>query len=467
MKYECVNNLISGTCMKPANTTNVDLQVCSERNYCDYDKTSFGGFCKPTEYAGKQFIGGPCNTKSDCRLVSQMTDCVGNVCVDSSSNCKTNYDCEIGKFCNGTEVKVCVDQLPVNTICENSFQCENTALCRSSNKQCTTVLTLKDGEDASVTEAFLCQSGFSLEGKCSSATLKTTGVCNGVCTYNNNGTEVNSTSACVCGKNFNGDRFCNFGADSTEHKAVMDLKRQYLNVNNTVACHTSERFTPCVSQAFEKNSTTHNKFDFKKTFRNFHNNLLVNNVEFVGQKIDQCILPVVGAYDNSLIAPDSRNKCPKYSCEKNKKSCASSFNPNNFDSSNITITLSSGVCLKNQSCAIPDNTKIYDQESVKSACLSKTSDKRKFPGESCETNDDCINNNCTKDKTCQFVPLHQACSNEEPTDFTKQCGLGAYCNSTSFCNRLLEEGDKCTNTFDCDTNYVCFEGKCSAKFGFF
>jgi hypothetical protein len=202
--------------------------------------------------------------------------------------------------------------------------------------------------------------------------------------------------------------------------------------------------------------------------RDYHNQILVNNVEFAKQKTTDCILPVLGAYDTSLINPVSRNKCPVYNCKTGQSSCASSHNPNNFDSSNITITLSKGVCLNNQTCALPDQTKIYDKETVNSNCLNKASEKNKFPGETCENNDDCINKNCTSSKTCQYIPLQGNCTVEEPIDFTKQCGVGAFCNATSLqCQNLLSETTECKNTFDCDNDLVCFNKTCSSKYGSF
>lgn len=328
-------------------------------------------------------------------------------------------------------------------------------------KVCTEVLSLKEGEVATTAEAFLCQSGFSLEGKCSSAMLKTTGTCDGICTYTNNGTEVNSTSACVCGKNTQGESYCNFGNNSTQLNTVMALKKK--NLNN-INCHTTERFTPCLSQAFETNSTTHNNFDYQKELRDYNNVNLLNNVEFVNQKPSDCILPVLGPYDMNLITPQSKNKCPMYKCETDQKSCASSHNPNNFDSSLINITLSKGVCQSNQTCSLPDESKVYEKETVDSTCLSNTVDKQKFPGEVCEIDGDCINKNCTS-KTCQHMDIDEKCSNDEPIDFSKQCGVGAFCNSTSFCNELIKKDAVCTNTFDCQNDLVCFNKTCSMQYG--
>ena len=468
MKYECTNNLVPDTfCMKRANATNVDLEECGANNYCDYDKTTFDGICKDFSYLSKQFVGGPCNADTDCR----QGTCVNNVCSANITTCATNYDCAIGAFCgsvtvNGTATAGCVPQLAVGATCSKNTDCVNTAICRTSNKVCTQVLTLENGEVASSTENLLCKSGFSLDGVCSSATLKTTGVCNGTCTYVNNGTEVNSTTACVCGKNTNGDRFCNFGANSQQLLNVLNLQRKYLNLNNTVLCHTSERFTPCMSQSFDKNNAnTHNSFDFQKELKTFHNTILLNNVEFVGQTPNTCILPVLGSYDRNIIKPVSTNTCPLFKCGSEKTFCSSSVNPNYFDSKLISLTLNR-VCNSTQSCPLPDYKQIYNKETVQTTCVNNNAGKSKFPGESCERNDDCINKNCTN-KVCQFVELNQNCSRTDPLDLTKQCGIGAYCNATNVCDLQIKLDKACSNTFDCENDLVCFNKTCSMKYGSF
>ena len=83
----------------------------------------------------------------------------------------------------------------------------------------------------------------------------------------------------------------------------------------------------------------------------------------------------------------------------------------------------------------------------------------------CLNDEDCINKNCTKEKVCQFIPLDQKCSSGDPIDFSMQCGVGAYCNSTNFCNLQIKKNQKCENTFDCENNLVCFNKTCSMEYG--
>jgi hypothetical protein len=463
MRYECTNNILPDTfCMKRANATNVvDLEECRENNYCEYDKTNFDGICKNFSYLSKQFVKGPCNVDGDCR----QGTCVSNVCTATITTCTNDYDCAIGDFCGKTgDVAACTPQLAVGATCTKTSECVNTAMCRSSNNVCTQVLTLNAGDVVAANEAFLCASGFALDGVCSVATLKTTGVCDGTCTYNNNGTDVNSTTSCLCGKNTNGDRYCNFGTNSPQLNNTLNLKRKYLNLNNTVLCHTSERFTPCMSQSFDrKEANTHNSFDFQKELKTFHNGLILNNVEFVGQTTDTCFLPVLGAYDRNMIKPVSTNQCPMFKCGTEKTFCSNSANPNNFDSSMISLTLNK-VCNSTQSCPLPDYKQIYNKETVQTTCVDNNSGKSKFPGESCKRNEDCVNKNCTSN-VCQYIELNGACSRADPIDLTKQCGVGAYCNATNFCNLQIKRDQACDNTFDCENDLVCFNKTCSMTYG--
>ena len=260
--YKC-KTLGNNACMKPETGVEktIDLEECQSYNYCNFDKTSSLGNCEKTTYLSGQFIGGPCNTPADCR--ENQATCIDNKCTFATPTCTDDYSCAIGQFCgNKNETLTCVPQVAIGENCTKTSECVNTAMCRKSTSKCVEALTLEDGEAALFEERFLCKSGFSLDSKCSRAVLKSEGVCDSVCTYSYNGTETNSSSACVCGMNSNGDKYCNYGYNSTEHDTVMDLKTRYLNKNNSVACHTSERFTPCISQAFDKQggNVTHHAF---------------------------------------------------------------------------------------------------------------------------------------------------------------------------------------------------------------
>merc|ERR1711957_409183 len=133
------------------------------------------------------------------------------------------------------------------------------------------------------------------------------------------------------------------------------------------ACHTSERFTPCMSQAFDLNNT-HNSFDYQKNMKDFHNTLLKNNVEFNGVDPSSCILPVLGSWDRDMVKPISTNKCPMYKCGKEENFCSDIVNPNNFDSSNIAITLNK-VCNSTQGCPLPELTEVYNKEKIQTKCV--------------------------------------------------------------------------------------------------
>merc|ERR1712100_791222 len=248
-------------------------------------------------------------------------------------------------------------------------------------------------EAATFPERMLCQSAFVLENKCSNATLVSkNATCNTTCEYSKDGkpeNNVNSTSACVCGKNNNGDKYCNYGTDSAEFLADLSLRKRYLNKENK-GCHTTERFSPCRSAIMAVNTTSHAKFDYKKRVKNFTNEMVLNNVQFQNVDPASCILPVLGTWNRDIIPTDSRNACPMYRCGDEKTFCSDSFNPNYFDSRNISITLNN-ICDSTQTCNIPDLTEVYSKETVKAKCITNDAPKSKFAGESCSNNDDCQN----------------------------------------------------------------------------
>lgn len=466
MKYEENTNLPSGTCYKNVNNTNTDLKLCRDHQYCDYnmmDKTVAGN-CKEINYLTGQFLGGPCNEDKDCRQVSAQVKCTANKCtLADQTTCADDYSCAIGQFCGKkNDTNACLSQVAVDEACTRNEECVNDALCRKSNGKCTKVATLKMGDDAQRNEYMLCESGFVLDNKCSMATLSGNNTCTGKCQYEFNNTQINSTMACRCGKNFIGERFCDYGFNSTEQRAIFTAKMDNLNNKN---CHTTERLTPCISSAIRQDNTTvegRAAFDYQKNMRNFHNLMLSNNVEFEGQKPNQVILPVVGGWDMNMITPVQMLNCPAYSCQKNGDYCASSMNPNNWDSTGIQIQLGN-VCNSTQSCNLPQESDIYNKETVQNKCVNNGANKQKFPGESCGNNDDCINQNCTN-SVCQHVENNGKCS-QDLTDLTEQCGVGAYCNKNNTCVDLVERDGKCSHTFDCQNNFVCYNGTCSMEYG--
>lgn len=470
--FKCVNSLVGSLCMvKDSNTTNlVDLQVCDEGNYCLYNLKAYTGTCKRTDYSTLQYLGASCNKKSDC--VSAAEFCDNNTCIrNSTSSCVANGDCAIGSFCNTTApAPSCVPQQAAGQKCSSESDCVNSAGCL--NGVCVAYLTLEDGANvAADTNEHFCKSGFALNSACATASLSSSADCtvSGLCTYNANNTQVNSTAACVCGKNYEGKRFCRYGADAPQAKSALALKQRYLSLLNSTKCQTEERFVPCSSTAFDlQGGNTHNEFEYKKTLKNAHNQIVLNSVSFGGIAAnDTCVLPVVGGYDRSIIAPLSRLACPKYNCATGQKACGSSMNPNNFDSSEITVTLSKGFCAANQTCSTANLKDVYEKQSAGLECESKSITANRYPGEKCASNNDCRNKNCTVDNVCSHVKVGEACSS---IDLGQFCGLDAYCvlnatsgNSTCVAQKSLKEA--CQLTFECKNNLGCYNKTCSLEFG--
>ena len=460
--YKCVNSLIDNTCLKrdPDGKT-VNLQTCDAPKFCDFSSDYTTSECLANVYHTDQFIGGPCNGNSDCK----QGNCKDSICTPADKSCQNNTDCGIGKYC---ENKLCFQQLKAGETCQKNQDCVNNCGCSSKNK-CVEYFTLEDGDELSEEDTnYFCKSGFALDGVCrTKADLKSNQLCTGTnkCVYTiTNGTDIESFKACKCGKNLNGDKYCKSGTDSTKFKIHLELIKSY---TNETMCHTTERFQPCVINAFDKagEKNTHKSFDFKKKLRDFHNQILVNNDEFTNVTLDSCILPVLGQYDRNFITPDSILKCPSYQCGS-EKVCAKSNNPNLFDSSNVTVTLTKGVCTKDQTCEISDSKSIYFNSTRDFPCSTQISTKTKYSGETCSQNDECLNAKC-ESGSCKFIELEKECN---PLDPLIYCGLNSFCftNSTtskSSCVKQSEKDQVCSSTYQCKNNLVCYDGKCSLEYG--
>lgn len=467
--FKCVNSLVGNLCMdKDKNTTSlVDLQTCDDNYFCAYNLKAFTGTCQKTDYSTLQFLGGNCNKKSDC--IASAEFCDNNTCIRNSTTvCAANTDCAIGNYCNSTaENPSCIPQQAVGGKCLAEGDCINSAGCL--NGLCVAYYTLEDGLVVNADNDRFCKSGFALEGTCWSAALVGSGDCSesGICTYNANNTMINSTSACVCGKNYQGMRFCRYGVDADQAKSVLEIKQNYLKALNNTKCHTDERWIPCASKAFDfEGKNTHNNFDYQVTIKNEHNQLIMNSVTFSGIPAnDTCILPVLGAYDRNLIKPVSQNACPKYKCESGKIACGISFNPNNWDSSDIIVSLNKGVCASNQTCSTANLKDVYYKESVQLQCDNKIRVANRFPGEKCSSSNQCNNKNCTSENVCKYQKIDESCSS---IDMDMGCGLDAFCylntttaNSTCVPQKGLNE--KCEQTFECKNNLACYNSTCSLE----
>ena len=92
------------------------------------------------------------------------------------------------------------------------------------------------------------------------------------------------------------------------------------------------------------------------------------------------------------------------------------------------------------------------------------STRKKYPGEYCEKNEDCLNNVCTIDHACFGYPKDKICEKDSDCDFDY------YCNTTAgnnICQLLAQEGDPCNEAptegealIKCDPNYFCGNRTC-------
>lgn len=535
-QYLCKNDtLTSFSCYVQKNPLLFFINECSYDNYCELKSGNCRtkAYSKYRQYNGaacnddSDCLYGRCSPDSKICLNSipekpnckNNNDCkIGFFCNSTSTQCETlkkinetcinDEDCEINTGC-----------LPEKNTCVAYFsQGENTIV---NNKQnlCESGIAFEN----SCSSAKLIS-----EEDCSR-----TGYC--VYFSESKNVTFNKTESCNCGYNPYGGKLCDFGADNIKLKRQIEIYKSYYIQQNKTLCHTSERLKLCVASAFDSNynssinksivnsqidneisnqksnqlndeliflyadkdflfniekktnvnvnfqkndiqaevsQTTHHRFEYDKKLRLINNQLTLNSKVFSNNTEDYCGFAVMGEYSNYIIPPQTIKACPKYQCDKNAKSCFSAYNPNNYDSSGIVISLNPNVCNNDnlQICDF-DSANIFHLENYNGKCIDKpTPPKRKlnrYPGEVCDDDTDCINKLCIYGK-CYARKLDETCNNEDPSS-SHFCGLGLHCgkhNSSSTedtCLGLKEIGTECTNSFECGHNLICYSGVCSKE----
>ena len=152
-------------------------------------------------------------------------------------------------------------------------------------------------------------------------------------------------------------------------------------------------------------------------------------------KIIVGLIVIIGA---AVFASD----CPIYNCtlDRVEKTAACAFK-------NITHVDMKLCKASDELCPAPTG---LDEESL---CTKKTLLKNLYPGEYCETVDQCLYGTCEKNK-CSGDPVNKACKHD--TD----CNVGLYCNG-EVCTALLPLNTDCTNGTRCDVGSFCYNGNCT------
>ena len=206
-EYKC-NNEFYSSCFKKQDKKTINLQNCGNYENCIYNFKDFNGNCEiRKENLLKQYSSSNCHKNEDC--ISGV--CKEKICIPFNEFCIGNFECGIGSFCRIGSMK-CFPQLKTGENTDNDEDCNNGA--GFFKGICTDYFTLEDGTKIDNTKFsyLLFKSGMVLDNFCFSGKLQSNQICTitNSCTYIlSNGTEVNSTSACSCGKNLNAIKYVN------------------------------------------------------------------------------------------------------------------------------------------------------------------------------------------------------------------------------------------------------------------
>ena len=178
---------------------------------------------------------------------------------------------------------------------------------------------------------------------------------------------------------------------------------------------------------------------------------------------DSCIKEVIFGYNNNPIIPIEQ-KCPKFICDKNINQCLYGINQCNEEGNNITIKLNENICSINELCSINngnlasnDLMNIMENKNIEGKCnIYYYWPGLRYPGEKCNIDSDCIDNNTCINGKCSGLEKGNDCNE------TRQCKVGYFCNKT--CTAQKKEGEKCKYGWDCENYLGCYKGRC-IKFG--
>lgn len=173
-------------------------------------------------------------------------------------------------------------------------------------------------------------------------------------------------------------------------------------------------------------------------------------------------------YSSSLFYPlntkgVSQKLCAKYTCKvptKEEKYCAFF---NGTSGSQIELI---PRCNTSEFCDIggsDPNEVFYNHEKVNATCKPFPVEmiSKRYPGEDCQTDSDCINipeiktiTRCVN-KKCVGIEKDKKCQT------TEACLAGLYCDSqTGRCEKQKAEFEDCKSTYECENSLLCYQGQC-------
>ena len=410
------------------------------------------------------------------------SNCLSGICKNFScinyNICSSHENCPIGTFCDKGE---CKNYLEDNEACTESYQCKFNSFCDKKEKICRKLFSFEDGKD--ITEIIdpngenigeICKSGGYIKITTSKLGVKyycetlfnENLSCKNKCIYKRDSNKENITmeDKCLCGFNKYRKKNCMLGNGEKEFKEYLAIRKDFLfNEDYIKKCHTLERDS---NEICNELINTNNTVDFRKYAQNYKN-LKINALEFHRIKdSDDCIKEVIFGYEKNPIIP-IKQSCPKYICDNNINQCLYGLNEFNEDGKNITIRLNDKICTINEFCSINngilatnDLMNIMEKKNIEGKCsIYFYWPGLRYPGEKCNINSDCAENNKCNNGICSGIDNGKHCNK------TSQCKVGYYCNKElKVCSPQKDEGQKCVEGWDCKNYLGCYKGRC-IKFG--
>lgn len=502
-KYSC-KELENDICaLKNVTQDNVEISIspCSSNsNYCPIDQLNDLSVervsCLRKDNSLAELPSYPmieCLNKSNCisgsncdLVISGKKYCSG--IFNSNTECTSHNQCSYDKVCredpsasNNNKVKYCLTAISQNDItlygtkCSSSYECSNDSFCNPETQICTKLFSIETNKASIVSDLntslfskmnIHCKTGLSdSDNICRDLKLKIDNKkCNtdSDCVYiytNEENIEKETTikDSCECGFNNKGDKYCfNPVSDSNSNK-LSDYIKTTMSIlsSKSIKCHSLERFN-CKDLSYHYSNESY-LLDIKNKLakKNSYDAHLYYNS-------DNC---TEAAYNYFLA-----NKCPvthfnkkanKINSSDDDKCIVSKGKLDELRTTNISsCTAKNSFCDSNKT----QSNKILSDEDYFQTCSQLTSSANtKYPGESCLSDDECIENivldydgtshkvkKCNKKNVCEGTKQNDMCNSYS------MCEAGNYCDDSYFCVPYYKKGNPCDYSEECENGLFCY-----------
>lgn len=486
--FKCSRTLPEGVCLQKKRTDVSDkfevlVGDCGEGSCDAYDLLISDEEeikkcpSKKQEKVLPSYSGGTCRMSTDCL----NGICINNTCIDSKmgSECHSHENCPLNTACINNN---CKNYLKVGEKCDSSFECEFDAFCNLFEHKCMRLFSIEDGvnitgivDENEVSPSYVCKSGDFIEDKITidkktfvhnyCDTVENVNInCETECEYNSltRNKTYKSDIRCLCGFNRHRSSYCVLGNSHLKYKVFFDLKKAFVTEGMTSKCHTLERTYDDICHELVNTNKT---ISFRNFTKNYHTTRIAAKEAHRIQDTESCVKQTFFDLKTSFLHA-VKQSCPIFKCSK-REYCLFGYNPANEDGKGINFTINEKVCNKGDICKAVNGEAmdIMEKRSVIGSCIPfeyTVKPLKRYPGEECETDDDCINDysNCVN-KVCSNSPEYPACNS------TRDCPVGKACmNDTGSptCKDQKDEGESCENGWDCKNYLGCYRNRC-IKFG--